>query len=45
VEGVEQTWVQALLEEDMGGNGGLHHLLRYSRGGLGSAAKIFGPVG
>ena len=27
VEGVEQAGVKALLEEDMGGDGGLHHLL------------------
>jgi hypothetical protein len=33
VEGVEQARVQALLEEDVGGQGGLHHLLRYSRAG------------
>ena len=25
VEGIEQTGVQALLEEDVGGDGGLHH--------------------
>jgi hypothetical protein len=31
--------VQALLEEDVGGDCGLHHFLRYSRGGLESAAK------
>jgi hypothetical protein len=30
VEGVEQAGVQALLEEDVGGKGGLHHLLKYS---------------
>jgi hypothetical protein len=30
VEGVEQARVEALLEEDVGGEGGLHHLLRYS---------------
>ena len=34
VQGVEQAGVQALLEEDVGGDGGLHHLLRYSRGGV-----------
>jgi hypothetical protein len=39
VEGVEQTGVEALLEEDVGGDCRLHHLLRYSRGGLRSAAK------
>ena len=33
VEGVEQAGVEALLEEDVGGEGGLHHLLRYSRAG------------
>jgi hypothetical protein len=33
VEGVEQAGVEALLEEDVGGDGGLHHLLRYSRRG------------
>jgi hypothetical protein len=31
VEGVEQAGVKALLEEDVGGEGGLHHLLKYSR--------------
>jgi hypothetical protein len=30
VEGVEQAGVEALLEEDVGGQGGLHHLLKYS---------------
>jgi hypothetical protein len=30
VEGVEQAGVEALLEEYVGGQGGLHHLLRYS---------------
>jgi hypothetical protein len=30
VEGVEQAGVQALLKEDVGGEGGLHHLLKYS---------------
>jgi hypothetical protein len=33
VEGVEQAGMEALLEEDVGGEGGLHHLLRYSRAG------------
>ena len=33
VQRVEQTGVKALLEEDVGGDGGLHHFLRYSRGG------------
>ena len=33
VEGVEQAGVEALLEEDVGGEGGLHHFLRYSRAG------------
>ena len=33
VEGVEQAGVKALLEEDVGGEGGLHHFLRYSRAG------------
>jgi hypothetical protein len=33
VEGVEQAGVKALLEEDVGGQGGLHHSLRYSRAG------------
>ncbi len=32
MESVEQAGVQALLKEDVGGDGGLHHLLRYSRG-------------
>src|ERR1700733_4823479 len=40
VEGVEQARGQTLLEEDMGGDGGLHHLLRYSRGGAGVSARI-----
>ena len=40
VKGVEQARVQTLLEEDMGGDGGLHHLLRYSRGGAGVSARI-----
>ena len=40
VEGVEQARMQTLLEEDMGGDGGLHHLLRYSRGGAGVSARI-----
>ena len=34
VEGIEQAGVKALLEEDVGGDGGSHHFLRYSRGGL-----------
>jgi hypothetical protein len=33
VEGVEQAGVQALLEEDVSGEGGLHHYLKYSSGG------------
>jgi hypothetical protein len=33
VQGIEQAGVQALLEEDVGGQGGLHHLLRYSSAG------------
>jgi hypothetical protein len=33
VKGVEQAGVEALLEEYVGGKGGLHHLLRYSRAG------------
>ncbi len=33
VEGVEQAGVEALLEEDVSGEGGLHHLLRYSSQG------------
>ena len=33
VEGVEQAGVEALLEEDVGGEGGLHHLLKYSSAG------------
>jgi hypothetical protein len=33
VEGVEQAGVETLLEEDVGGEGGLHHFLRYSRAG------------
>jgi hypothetical protein len=33
VEGVEQAGVEALLEEDVGGEGRLHHLLRYSSAG------------
>jgi hypothetical protein len=33
VESVEQARVEALLEEDVGGEGGLHHLLRYSSAG------------
>jgi hypothetical protein len=32
VEGVEQARVQALRKKDMGGDSGLHHLLRYSSG-------------
>jgi lysophospholipase L1-like esterase len=31
VEGVEQTGMEALLKEDVGGEGRLHHLLKYSR--------------
>ncbi len=31
VEGIEQAGVEALLEEDVGGEGGLHQLLQYSR--------------
>jgi len=34
VEGVKQAGVQALLEEDVGGEGRLHHFLGYSRGGF-----------
>jgi hypothetical protein len=30
VEGVEQAGVKTLLEEDVGGESGLHHLLKYS---------------
>jgi hypothetical protein len=33
VEGVEQAGMEALLEEDVGGEGGLHQLLRYSSAG------------
>ena len=33
VQGIEQAGVEALLEEDVGGETGLHHLLRYSSGG------------
>jgi hypothetical protein len=32
VKSVEQAGVQALLEEDVGGQGGLHHFLRYRSG-------------
>ena len=32
VQGVEQAGVEALLEEDVGGQGGLHQFLRYSSG-------------
>jgi hypothetical protein len=32
VQGVEQAGVQALLEEDVGGEGGSHHFLRYRSG-------------
>jgi hypothetical protein len=32
VQGVEQAGVQALLEEDVSGQGGLHHYLRYRSG-------------
>ena len=35
VKGIEQAGVQALLEEDVGGKGGLHHLLKYSSWGFG----------
>ena len=38
MEGIEQAGVQALLEEDMSGDGGLHHFLRYSRDGFGVLA-------
>jgi len=41
VEGVEQAGVQALLEEDVGGKGGLHHLLRYSSGRVQRVASRF----
>jgi hypothetical protein len=34
MESVEQAGVQALREEDVGRESGLHHLLRYSSGGL-----------
>jgi hypothetical protein len=37
VQGVEEPWVQALGEEDVGGDSGLHHLLRYSSGAVGRA--------
>jgi hypothetical protein len=33
MDGVEQAGVQALLEEDVGREAGLHHFLRYSSGG------------
>ncbi len=33
VQGVEQAGVEALLEEDVGGHGGLHQFLKYSSGG------------
>jgi hypothetical protein len=33
VEGVEQARMEALLEEDVGGDCGQHHFLRYSRRG------------
>jgi hypothetical protein len=34
VEGVEQAGVKALLEEDVSGEGGLHHFsIKYSSGG------------
>jgi hypothetical protein len=33
VQGIEQAGVEALLEEDVGGQGGLHHLLKYSSAG------------
>jgi hypothetical protein len=33
LQGIEQAGVQALREEDVGGDTELHHLLRYSRGG------------
>ncbi len=40
-EGVEQAGVQAMLEEDVGGDCGLHQLLRYSRGRFqGVSARI-----
>ena len=34
VQSVKQARVQSLLEEDVGGEGGLHHFLKYSSGGL-----------
>jgi len=39
VKGVEQAGVQALLEEDVGGQGGSHHYLRY-RSGASQVASI-----
>jgi hypothetical protein len=39
VEGVEQAGVQALLKEDVGGEAGLHHLLRYSSRGESVVAR------
>jgi hypothetical protein len=36
VQGVEQAGVQALRKEDVGGDSGLHYLLRYSSGPYGA---------
>jgi hypothetical protein len=39
VEGVEQAGVKALLEEDVGGESGLHHPLKLQQPGF-QAARI-----
>ena len=39
VQGVEQAGVQALRKEDVGGDSGLHHFLRYSSGSVWGCGK------
>jgi hypothetical protein len=41
VEGVEQAGVEALLEEDVGGDCGQHHFLRYSSRGFWVVQDLF----